>query len=654
MSVLSDVSHPDPVALSRRLLGRRAPIHADLHPSGDRLLVTVVWVADGTDEESIEVRLVDLADGSSRRLPGSNEGDHTATWSPDGLSVAFVSARTGLSQVHVVATDSGLVRCVSSLPAGTVGAADWSPDGRRLALCGARGRGIDRARPWRVTRAVQWADGIGALDDPPQVWIVDVESGVGRMLTDDEWRWSLPRWSPDGGTIGVRASFDPDGHRRGQHLRLVDLDGGVTEPAVPGGFAVVHDWLSDGSLVALSIQPVGRPGGSEAQLHRVHADGSIGRLDAFLPCPVGGTVYGDSAAAVGDAFETALCVDGLDVVLRTHLGGEMGVAVLSADTGAWEVLEDGARCVSPLGRSNGTLVVSEQDAESPCRLVAISRQRRVSIEWTDDPDLPELAVATRWQVGSPHDGATLDAWHLRPRGVDGPLPTVLIVHGGPNAAFGECFQIDAHALCAAGFGVVYCNPHGSTGYGDGFAHAVFDHWGDLPVADVMAVLDAAVERGWVDADRIGVSGNSYGGYLSTWMATTTTRFRAAVAENPVTDLLSLFGTSDIGATFLPMQMGVSPLDDIEPYLRWSPLLRAAECSTPLLFVAGSDDRRCPPTQAFEMHRTLRALGRVSEVLVLPGSSHEGSTFGPPAVRLAQDAALIEWMQRWLTLTLPPP
>ena len=262
-------------------------------------------------------------------------------------------------------------------------------------------------------------------------------------------------------------------------------------------------------------------------------------------------------------------------------------------------------------------------------------------------EVPTPAVVHRWTVTSPHDGSLLDAWHLRPLGAEGPLPSVVLIHGGPNAAFGECFSLDAQALCAAGFGVLFTNPHGSTGYGDPFTHSAIDHWGDVPVADVLAVLDDAVSKGWVERDRVGVTGNSYGGYLTAWLACTTDRFRAAVAENPVTDLLSMYGTSDIGATFMPMQMGSTPLEDVDPYLRWSPLFRAAECHAPILFIVGTEDRRCPPSQAFELHRTLRALGRTSEIVVLPGCSHEGSTYGPPIARLAHDEALVDWMVRWL-------
>ena len=164
---------------------------------------------------------------------------------------------------------------------------------------------------------------------------------------------------------------------------------------------------------------------------------------------------------------------------------------------------------------------------------------------------------------------------------------------------------------------------------------------------MLAVVDQAVARGWADPRRLGITGNSYGGYLSAWLASTTSRFAAAVIENPVTDLLGMYGTSDIGRRFFTEQLGGQPHERIDAYIGQSPLLQAHRCRTPCLFVSGELDRRCPPGQAWAMHRILCDSGTPSEVLVLAGSTHEGSTYGPPSARLAHNEALIEWMGEWL-------
>lgn len=172
-------------------------------------------------------------------------------------------------------------------------------------------------------------------------------------------------------------------------------------------------------------------------------------------------------------------------------------------------------------------------------------------------------------------------------------------------------------------------------------------WGHGPAADLHAVLDHAIAEGWVEADRIGIAGNSYGGYMSAWMVGTSPRFRAAVIENPVTDLVSMYYTSDIGTTFFPPSFGGAPHEVLDTYRDQSPILRAHLCRTPCLFLVGEQDRRCPSPQAWAMHRVLRLNGVPSEVMVLPDCSHEGTTFGPPVARRAADAALVDWFTRWL-------
>ncbi len=637
-------------SVTAQWLAHPYPVHATVAPDGSSVAVTTTRIPLGSIEEVQQIVLIDLAGGEPRPLPAAQPGDNTAVWSPDGRRIAFITARTGTPQVAVCDVDAIEPAVVTALPGPVSGPVSWSPDGSRLALAAGRGRTVDRALPWRTARGVNWFDGIGHLDDAPQLWVCEVASGECTMLTDDEWRWSQPTWSPDGSRLAAIAGFDPDEARFGQHVRVVELDGTITAPAVPTGFTMATAWASDSSLLVLIGHPEGPLPDADEQLHRMLPDGTVRRVVA--PLQIGGSVYGDSPALIGEAFETAVAMDGMDLYVRTQRGGRMGVARHSLDDGSWSEVLTGARAISPLAMTAHGLVVAEQSADTPCRIAVIAlgadpEATGTALPLPDETPPPTGAEVHRYSVASPHDGAPLEAWHLRPVGVDGPLPTVLLIHGGPGAAFGEMLNIDAQALCAAGFGVVYTNPHGSTGYGEDFAAANIDNWGDLPTTDVLAVIDEAAARGWVAPDRLGVAGLSYGGYLTCWLACTTDRFRAAVAENPVTNLVSMFGTSDVGRHLLSLSLGAHLLDDIGPYLRWSPLFHAGRCHTPLLFVVGERDHRCPPTQSFELHSVLRALGRTSELLVLPDSFHAGSILGAPTVRLAQDEALVQWMERWL-------
>lgn len=641
----------DHVSATARWLAHPFPVHAAVSPDGVLVAVTTTRIPLGAAEAQQQIVLLDVAGGDPRPLPAAVPGDHTATWSPDGRRLAFITSRSGTAQVAVCAVDASEPAVFISVPGPASGPVSWSPDGSRIAFTAGRGRTVDRTLPWRATRQVFWFDAIGHLDDAPQVWVGDTGSGEATMLTDDEWWWSAPQWSPDGQRIAAAVGFDPDEQRIGQQLRILESDATMSTPAVPAGLAAVVAWAPDGSLLVLTSRPDGPLVDAGEQLHRVFADGRITRLEP--PVQVGGSVYGDSPALIGEVLESAIAIRGTDLFVRTQRGGRMGVARHSLTDGTWHEVVTGERSVSPLAMTEHGLIVAEQSADMPCRIAVIAPGSDPAawgtpLALTGEDEAPPVAEVHRFTVPSPHDGDLLEGWHLRPAGIDGPLPTVLLIHGGPGAAFGEMLNIDAQALCDAGFGVVYTNPHGSTGYGEAFEAANIGNWGDLPTTDVFAVIDEAVARGWVDPDRLGVAGLSYGGYLTCWLACTTNRFRAAVAENPVTNLVSMFGTSDVGRFFLPRSLGADLLDDMAPYVRLSPLFHAARCHTPLLFVVGDRDHRCPPTQSFELHSVLRSLGRTSEVLMLPNSFHAGSMLGAPAVRLAQDEALVEWMERWLT------
>ena len=634
--------------ITDRLLALRYPQHASLSPDGRQLLLTTAEVPLASAEELIRVTVVDIATGAEHTVGAIELGEHSATWAPDGRSIAWLAQHDGDDVVKIAETVAGPARVIVGT-AGAAGPPAWSPDGRFLVLPARRGTAVDRSQPYRWTRPIAHADGIGALDDPPQLLLVSVADGATRWLTDDGWRWSSPSWSPEGTHIAATVGIDPEGRRTGSQLRLVSVGGDVTESAVPSGRSIAHAWLPDGRLAVLVAEPRTGKLGGEAELFVVEAD----HTRPIEMSHLWGDVYGDNPAVLPESYENVLLSDGTGrLVVRVGARGQLGVARLHPDhPEATEVLASGPRCCTPVAAVGDTVIATTQDMLLPPELAIISRgegdlggtERTITAFGREFESTLEVR---RFTIDNDM-GAPLDGWFVAPAGRNAPVPTVVTIHGGPHFTFGEIFSIDTHALCDAGFGVLFTNPRGSTGYGAAFAQACHCDWSDGPARDILAVLDHAVEAGWVDPLRVGISGLSYGGYLSAWLASTTRRFAAAVIENPVTDLMSMYGTSDIGVGFFPNNFGGAPHEALDLYARQSPIMRAHDCRTPCLWVIGEADRRCPPAQAWAMHRVLCHVGTPSEVLVLPNCSHEGTTYGPPVSRRAHDSALVEWMTRWL-------
>ena len=590
-----------------RLLANRAPVSAHLSDDQQSLIVNTVEIPIGSQDALKKTWVINLATGQESEL-----------LEKDPISERFAPNDEGTA---------------------------LSPDKKLVVVIKGRGSALDVTSPYRWTRPIRYFDALSDLDDPPQLQLIDLSTHESRWLTDDGWRWSSVRWSPNADAIFACRSLDPLGRDGYQYANLIDLGGNIRALPIPGGRSIVGTWLADGRLAVIVASPQGKPPGSEACLYIVDGDiaGIIDVPDLF------GDVYGDQPAELADSYDNILLAhpDG-SLIIRTGSRGRMGVVRLDPDQpNSLEYLINDDLCCSPVATTQSELIFTTQSSTSPVEIAVLeyaTKTQRLLTHFNQVDDSP--LVVNRFTIETP-DGFTLDAWFLSAHKTTQPLPTVSIIHGGPHFAYGEAFSLDAHALCAAGFGVLYTNVRGSTGSGDAFAHAAHSNWAEGPASDQLLVIDQAIKLGLADANKLGIAGNSYGGYLSAWLASTTSRFQAAVIENPVIDLVSMYGTSDIGATFFPSQFSGAPREQIETYYRQSPLLHAHNCTTPCLFVIGEDDRRCPPAQAWAMHRALCVRGTTSEVLVLPHSSHEGSTYGPPSGRLAHDDALVEWMTRWL-------
>ena len=224
---------------------------------------------------------------------------------------------------------------------------------------------------------------------------------------------------------------------------------------------------------------------------------------------------------------------------------------------------------------------------------------------------------------------------------------MLYIHGGPHGAFGHDFHADMQLLAGAGYGVILANHRASTGYGDAFGTKIRGDWGNHDYHDLMAAVDRAVEMGLADPDRLGVCGLSGGGNLSCWIVGQTSRFKAAVPENPVTNFVSMYGVGDLGAWFVTAEAGGAPREVPDVYARMSPITYAHRCTTPTLLVQCESDMRCPPEQSEQFYAALTAAGVPVEMLRLPGVPHGGAILGPLPIRRAQNEALVEWMLRWV-------
>jgi len=247
-------------------------------------------------------------------------------------------------------------------------------------------------------------------------------------------------------------------------------------------------------------------------------------------------------------------------------------------------------------------------------------------------------------------GHTVQGWLMKPPGFDASRkhPLILHIHGGPRGAYGNSFLHEFQVLAAQGWAVMYINPWGSGGYSEEYQAELPGHYFEQDYDDLMKAVDLVMERNpWVDPDRLGMTGGSYGGVMTNWIITHTDRFAAAVTLRSITNWMTFFGCSDIGWTFGKTELGGVPWEMEEVFREKSPIRHVANVSTPTMIIHSEEDYRCPMEQAEQLFTALKMLGVDTEFIRFPGESHELSRGGKPKHRSERLEHIMRWFKKYL-------
>jgi dipeptidyl aminopeptidase/acylaminoacyl peptidase len=346
-------------------------------------------------------------------------------------------------------------------------------------------------------------------------------------------------------------------------------------------------------------------------------------------------------------------LDDSHVMFHALRAGASGLYVIDLESGAVEQVEGTQSMRVGFGLDANHRYVAQAGAtlESVGEVLVFDRESGSTKTITSySAPVLEESPSARWErFDVSRGGYVIEAWLLFPADFDASksYPLVLDIHGGPNGAYGYAFNPVQQCLATNGFLVVYCNPRGSSTYGREFTQQVTCDWGGEDYLDIMAVLDAAVARPYVDSSRLGIWGYSYGGFMTAWTIAQNHRFKAAVCGAPCFDLESMFGTSDISHEFGALQWGGPPWEQREWYATHSPSRFAHNTRTPTLIIQGEDDQRCPVGQGEQMFITLKKAGCEVEFARYPGGSHLFMRVGHPEHRADVLGRVLNWFQTHL-------
>ncbi len=614
-----------------------------LSPDGRQAAFVVTMLVEDTDEYRSAIWMVPADGGAPRRFTFSSRRDGSPRWSPDGSAIAFVSDRDGgKGQLYVIPASGGEARKLTSDKLGVASPA-WSPDGRYIVVTVkvatreepevAGSPPSQKAPPARVITTLKYRyNGEGFTYDRRQhLRLVDVASGETRWLTQGDFNDDQAAWSPDGMTVVfVSARHDSRDHDRATDLFSVRLDGGEVGRLTDGGFAVESPaWSPDGRAIAF----LGHRGPEEGPRHKrlwLMTPGSEPRclttsLDLNLSAsPELGWAADGRIVVTADerGNRHLLAIDPDDGSVQTVLGGERTVSSFSIDPARNRIAFTASTSAEPADLFIAGFAGFDQSSER--RVGGLNR------DWLAQVDLPP---ASRLQVTS-RDGTPIDAWFIRPAGYrrGSSHPVLLNIHGGPFAQQGNGFMDEFQVQAGAGFGVLYCNFRGSSGYGEEFARSILGEPGIKDTDDVLAALDTLLaSTADIDTARLGVMGGSYGGYLTSWIIGHTDRFAAACSERAINNRLSKAGTDDINTTWTYFR--TEPQYNPELFLRLSPLMYVDAMVTPVLILHSEEDLRCPMEQAEQLYTALKRLRRDVVFVRFPGENHELSRSGKPSHRV---------------------
>jgi dipeptidyl aminopeptidase/acylaminoacyl peptidase len=593
-------------------------------------------------------------------------------WAPDNSQIAFLATRDGQTGIWLTDVKRSVPKLVATIQSTNFFITyagetfDWSPDSRRIAYISASEEvrdvapGAAKPNDPRVIDRIQYKSRTSFSDNKrTHVWIVDVDRPEPRQLTSGLFYDHAVSFNPNGEEIAYLSNHenDPDANNNSD-IFAVDLHGEVRQITMTRGCEFDPNWSSDGKSIAYlatkrdvtTIDSVAE----DTHVWMIDAAGGRGRelgtrLDRRARSPRWAGNNSHIYFLAGDEGETklfAVTIDGDDVrevfphpktsdvqVTRTWLSRPFQISGFSLSS-----------------RSPTHLAFVMSSAVRPAEVWTAALTLpplafRVSRHNDDFRGAFVLSEATEIKFQS-FDGTSIQGWLMKPVGwrSDRKYPLILSIHGGPHGMSGWGFNASFQVYAGRGYGVLFLNPRGSSGYGQKFSDGTLREWGGGDYKDLMAGVDEALRRqSWINPERLGVTGGSYGGFMTNWIITQTPRFRAAVASASVSNLISFYSTS-LYQDLIHAEFGGFPWDDFDSLWQWSPLRYVKQAQTPTMFLHGEQDHDVHITQAEEMYMALKRRGVETVLVRYP---REGHGLREPQHRVDAVERTLAWFDRYL-------
>ncbi len=660
--------------VSRDLLKLQFLSDPQISPDGKQVVYAKTHIDESHRAYKTDLYLAQVDAKQSERLV---VGAGNPVWSPDGRQLVFVSDRSGSRQLWLLNDGFGEAEKLTSMRWG-VSNPQWSPDGKRILFISAVGKedtpellrkelGKDEREQLKQEQLDQAyvvdtlrykMNGLGLLPKRTgQIFVLDLASKEVKQLTSGEYTLNAPNWSPCGEYIAFVSNRqeDPELHPNFSDLYVIPSAGGeMVKLTASNGSTSSPIWSLDGQQLVYLWHDRQYGGATLPKFYRISAQGGDPVcLNTEMELSIGVSANGDSRYGNG-SMKPVWATNGY-IYFAAADTGYANLYRIPAEGGTIEQVSQlqGAIYSFSFDNQGKRAALALTDSLNPGDLYVFDLVGKENVRLTEvNADLlSTLALSTPEEFNCPSfDGTNIQGWIMKPVNFepDKKYATILEIHGGPHTMFGDSFFFEMQLLCSLGYVVVFTNPRGSHGYGQKFVDGCRGDYGGGDYQDLMAAMDYVIANvPYIDEKRLGVTGGSYGGFMTNWIVGQTDRFQAAVTQRSISNWTSFTGASDIGSYFTEDEHKANAWDNPDAMVKFSPLTYAKNVVTPLLILHGEEDIRCPIEQAEQLYVFLKRMGKTTQMVRFPVSNHELSRSGRPLLRIARLDAMTGWFEQYI-------
>jgi dipeptidyl aminopeptidase/acylaminoacyl peptidase len=644
-----------------------------LSPDGKNVVYVQKRVDRKTEKKYGNLWVIPTQGGKPRQFTFGDQKDISPRWSPDGKTIAFLSNRADQDkapQIYLISFGGGEAHKISEIP-GEITSISWSPDDRKI-LCSVRKLDPDELERQnneqkkklgvvnrRYDRFFYKFDGFGYLPhEREHIWTVDVHSGTGKQLTDHKiYDEKEPAYSPDGKWIAFLSnhSEDPDRDFEKVDLFVIPSQGGAQKKIeTPVGDKVKLSFSPDGKWIAYVGQEGEHQDYKNYGLWVVPLDGSAQsrNLTAAYDLNVSPSTINDMGEP--EFISPAWSNDGKTLYFQCARHGATQLLAVSIDGKNLDAVIDqkAVVCSFSFDKKQDTLAYQLGRIDDPCQIILrdmlTAKEKQLTSLNNSILTKVDLGKVKEVWFKSP-SGIDLQGWILTPPGFDPKkkYPSILEIHGGPQTQYGFFFMHEFYYLASKGYVVYFCNPRGGQGYGEEHTKAIWHDWGVNDYADLMTWVDQMEKAPYIDRSRMGVTGGSYGGYMTVWIIGHTQRFKAAVTQRCVSNFVSMWGSSDLNHAFEDTLNQKPPYEDLKNYWEHSPIAYIGNAKTPTMVIHNENDMRCPIEQGEQVFVALKKQRVPTEMVRFPDEFHGLSRTGRTDRRIVRLNSILGWFEKYL-------